>query len=216
MSAKRLSTISLAILLASGTTAALAGGPDTPACMPALPHGFYFGAGPNYTFGNAMTQWGNSNQVNLGLRGWGGEVFAGYDTVFLNRFYAGANMFFSMNDVRTKGTLIANTTGSAQLDYLWGISVEPGYMPADNVHLYAKIGLADGYFEIKDAAGNENDYSDFGWFIGAGTDVAVSQDLSIRPEYTYYVFGKKTSGNPNAAVRPRFGMFAVSLTYHFS
>ena len=217
MSAKRLSIISTTIALALGSTVAFAGGPDTPSCSPALAHGFYIGAGPNYSFGTSLSQWNNSpTTFRLGMRGWGGQMFAGYDYMFLQRFYAGANIFFSMNDVKTKGTVTTGVTGNVNLDYVWGVSVEPGFMPADNVHLYGKLGVADGYLELKDQGTTTNDYSSMGWFLGAGAEVAVSHDFGIRSEYKYFDFGKKSSGTPNATVRPRFGMFSVSLTYHFS
>lgn len=217
MSATRLSKISLTIAIALSSTIAFAGGPDTPSCGPMLPHGFYLGAGPNYTFGTSLSQWNSSpTTFRLGMRGWGGQAFVGYDHMLTQRFYAGANIFFSTNQANTKGTITPGVTGHISLDYIWGLSIEPGFMPADNVHIYAKLGPASGYLEIKDQSQTTNDFSQLGWFIGAGTELAVSHDFGIRSEYQYFDFGKKNSGNPNATVRPRFGMFSVSLTYHIA
>jgi opacity protein-like surface antigen len=215
MSAKRLSIISLAIAAAFGSTVAIAGGPDMPSCQPALNTGFYLGAGPNYGFGTSMSNFGTATKFRQGMRGWGGDLYAGWDTVLLHRFYMGLNTFIMFNDINSKGD-IGNQTGHVRLDYIWGLDAEPGYVPADNVHLFARVGVANGWMEIEDSAGTKNDFSHFGLMLGLGSEVGVGDNFGIRLTYTYYDFGKKQSGNPEAIVRPYFGISELSLNYHFA
>lgn len=217
MSAKKLTSLATATALTLSCSFAFAGGPDQMSCQPtALNTGFYIGAGPNYGFGTSVSNWGTSQRFRQGMRGWGGQLLGGYDYRLPNRrFYLGANMFFQFNDINSRGTTVANTYGHIDLDYLWGVVAEPGYVPADNVHLYARIGAAYGWFELENSVPTTNDYSKFGFLLGVGSEVALSQNFALRGDYTFYNFGKEQSGNPSAIVRPFYGIFGLTLTYHF-
>ncbi len=221
MSVKKTLLLSAAAAVAAlGSTAVLAGGPDHMSagrCGHYLRHGFYFGAGPSYTFGDISAINSTLAQPNqdadLAARGWGGGLYAGWDTMATDNFALGAQLFLNFYDVDTDKDGAINVKTS--LNYNWGVALEPGYHPAHNVNLYGRLGLANGNIEVKNTGtGTSNTYNEFGWLVGLGSELALGHNVSARAQYTYYDYGKKTNNNTNAEVTPRFGEVMLGISYH--
>lgn len=220
MSVKKTLILSAAAMLALGSTAVLAGGPDHMSagrCGHVLRHGFYFGGNPSYSFADVKTTQTDVAQ-DVAARGWGLGVYAGWDTMATENFSIGAQAFLNFYDVKTSvDTDIATDDLDAEtkLSYNYGIAIEPGYHPAHNVNLYARLGIANGHFEVTDTDSNaSNNYNKFGWLAGLGSELALGHHVSARAQYTFYDYGKHTSGNLGVDTTPRYGEVSLGISYH--
>ncbi|PHQ78521.1 MAG: hypothetical protein COB66_08725 [Coxiella sp. (in: Bacteria)] len=215
MSVKKILMLTAAAGFALASANVLAGGPDRMGGMcdaAHVHHGFYLGGGAARLLGYSNSSYNSQLNYSAGLNGWGGQLFAGYDAMVTPHFLLGGNAFIGFYDTHVQRHDLANT-GGLKLNYMYGLSVEPGYMVASNVHLFARLGFAEGDFDINDA-GNSSNFEKFGWLIGVGSDVAITDQFSIRGMYTHYEFQKKTTTTPTSTVQPRFGEFMLGLTYH--
>jgi opacity protein-like surface antigen len=219
MSVKKTLILSAAAALALGSTAVLAGGPDHMSagrCGDTLRHGFYFGAGPSYSFGDIDTTdiTTATNNVNMAARGWGVGAYAGWDTMATENFSIGAQAFLNFYDVD-----VVKHNGASDIDtdleYNYGVAIEPGYHPAHNVNLYGRLGFADGHFEVKNTtSASSSTFSEFGWLVGFGSELALGHHISARAQYTYYDYSKKTLTSADAIVRPKYGEVQLGVSYH--
>lgn len=215
MSVKKLLILSASAGLALASASVLAGGPDNmgPACDAAhVNHGFFFGAGFNRTMGASKTTGNAGDYVTVGSKGWGGQLFAGYDVMLSHSFDLGADAFFNFYNVKTRHADLA-TVDKVRLNHMYGFAVDPAYMVASNVHIKLRLGGANGDIKVADNS-NSNTFNKWGWLVGLGTDVAFTNQLSLEAMFTHYSFGKKTTTTPATTTSPRFGEYAVSLVYH--
>lgn len=96
------------------------------------------------------------------------------------------------------------TTASASVDNLFMIRGRFGFVPAERWLLGATAGLAVGEVDMRNnvdefnGAGRQfkarNSETKTGWTIGLEAGYAVTSNLMLRADYTYYDLGKARSG----------------------
>lgn len=201
------SGVTLAFLLSSST--ALAKTPlykgnavykDSPVFNP-LPKwtGFYLGAGAG------MGSWTANSHVNFdgaaltaGVRtgGFGGfgSLLAGYDYQFNRTIVAGAfvdgNLGNASGDIEFPGVV-----GTLTESGTWGVGVRLGGLINPTSLPYLALGFSRTYFNSANLnlalPGNPSSglstpsFGCSGWFAGAGLEVKITSNLSLKGEYRY-------------------------------
>lgn len=186
------------IILSAFITTALVGATFAEAPSPAF-HGFYIGAGLNYTnekfnIKGSFTPIGGvaeEKSVTASLKGGGVKLFGGYGTIVSQGLYLGGELALGydriIGDSGSKGLKSNN-----KLNY--SIAGRLGYA-ISSILPYIKFGYEGrpsidiGALSIK-----RN-----GFILGGGIDVAVSRCVFIRGEYIHG-FGTKTNKSGNANI----------------
>lgn len=206
----------IAAVVAMTASAALANGKyrpgpalAEPCCQPNWT-GFYIGAGGGYsTFINENTSFDFGAppiQVqptqDTGGDGWFGTVVVGYDVkiapavvvgLFADYDWTGAE-----GDWRTRAAG-ANVSGSYSQDSAWAVGGRIGWLSNPGTLLYVTGGYTEAKFDqvnFADFLGINSDRfiretSFDGWFVGAGLETQLVNNLSLRLEYRYSDFGKE-------------------------
>ncbi|MDF0601470.1 outer membrane beta-barrel protein [Psychromarinibacter sp. C21-152] len=171
-------TLVIASVAALATAPAFAGNltpadPDpvvTPPPAPATPVGY------DWTgfYAGAQLGWGHVENGNNDANGFGGGVHAGYDWDF-GDIVVGVAADYDL-------TAIESNSGNATLDNVARAKLRAGY-DVGKVLFYGTGGAAwaQGSF-------SGTDYSDNGWFAGAGAEYRVNEKVSIAGEALYHVF----------------------------
>ncbi|MFD0986702.1 outer membrane protein [Methyloligella solikamskensis] len=81
----------------------------------------------------------------------------------------------------------------------------------------AGISVADTDVKIKGPVTKSDSGADFGWNIGGGAEVALTQDWSFRFDYQYTDFGSETISYPGGDVKfdNSTNTYRGSISYHF-
>lgn len=177
-----------------------------------LGNGFYAGIGGAYVFGASNASFGSNPQSNIGSNGFGGQILAGYDAL-ISSFYIGGQGFGGFYGATTDGNITA-TTGKVNLNYLWGGIAEPGYHLASNANLFLRAGVIGGNVTVENTLGTNASFNKIGYAVGAGTEIGVTNNISIRGQYTFY--GLANEDIIETSVSPFFGEALMSVVYHFA
>ena len=190
---KNFASILLATSVAAG--AAQAGGVAAPVAEPqpmvmpaAVPQtdwtGFYAGASLGYA--DADAEFG-VNPLAIEADGPIGGLFAGYQQDF-GRFVLGGE--FDANIANADADIEA-LTGiddiDVALDQLHRLKLRAGY-DAGNALVYGVVGAAYANVNEDSDAFGEFDYDDWGYVVGLGTDVRVSDNVTVGAEVLYHQF----------------------------
>ena len=170
---KSLPLIAAAAFVAAGP--ALAGSISEPAPEPTIaPAPVPVASGPDWTGFYAGGQLGYANiDTNVaGVDGDGliGGLIAGYDYDF-GTWVLGAGVDYDFADI--------NLGGAADLEEVWRLKVRGGYKLGDGL-LYATGGYANA---DTDVLGDDD-----GYFIGAGYEHMLTQNVSLGGEVLYHEF----------------------------
>ncbi len=162
----------------------------------------------------ALTSFGQ----DAGGKGWLGKVGLGYDYQFMGNFVLGAfadadwsniSGQYSINTAIVPGGLItaSNLTGTYKNDWSWSAGARIGYVALPGLLTYFNAGYTEGHFKGTNFLNtgtplaatvtgiNLGDQSRGGYFVGGGTEYAVSQipGLFWKNEVRFSDFGNKTN-----------------------
>lgn len=205
-------SVGVAAVITLTASAALANGRyhpgSEPCCQPNW-SGLYLGAGVGYsTFINDHTSFefgAPSTPVSApqdtGGQGWLGTVIVGYDHQIGTRLVIGAFVDFDWTGAegnwrdRAAG---ANVAGEYAQESAWAVGGRIGWLSSPTTLLYVTGGYTEAKFDqvnLVDFAGINSDRiirgtSFDGWFIGAGLETQLINNLSLRLEYRYSDFGE--------------------------
>lgn len=181
--------------------------------------GFYAGANVGYGWGKADTNLAPPNTFNTG--GFNGGVQAGYnfqagDLVFGVEADAQlANIYYSQN-------LAGGAKSKVGVDAFGTLRGRVGYS-FDAFMPYATAGLAvgRGTASYTNGAGVEtaNSQTHVGWTLGAGVEVAVTDQITAKAEYLYTNLGTQpyAAGYPTGGANTNldFGTIRFGVNYKF-
>jgi outer membrane immunogenic protein len=90
-------------------------------------------------------------------------------------------------------------TANYKLDWFGTLRGRVGFLPTDRILLYATGGLAYGHFAA-DAPALPLSWGSTraGWTVGAGTEVAIDRNWSVKLEYLYMDLGNVGGGSSSA------------------
>ncbi len=169
------------------------------------------------------------SRVGMGSEGPLGGVQAGYNVQF-GMFVAGVEADISWTDVDGETIYSAvdrflfpgaatNSTFRSELEWLGTLRARAG-VAFDRAFIYATGGLAAGEvtsaFAVSiPAVGYSpppwaSDDTQFGWTLGAGVEVALTNNISVKGEYLYYDLDNQTIHATDPATFP-----GQSLDYTF-
>ena len=141
--------------------------------------GPYAGATVGYGFGGTTS---GAAGGSIATNGWLFGGFAGYN------WQSGNFVYGLEGDLGYNGMNSGNGTTYARQGLEGSLRARFGYAASDNVLLYATAGGAGSQVRIYDAAGNATG-SAFGWTVGAGADVKMTNNVFGRLEYRYNDYG---------------------------
>ncbi|MBC8130411.1 MAG: porin family protein [Rhizobiaceae bacterium] len=166
----------------------------------------FTGAPVSAAFGNNFTSGFDSSFI--------GGAHVGYDQQF-GQFVVGAVIDINAMDMNTKTSAFSNTpafyTTERSLDYLATARLRAGYTVVPTALAYVTGGLAYGEVEYDfftdspAVTGNsrslatardasvDSDEDDFGYTIGGGMEVMVTESISFGAEYLYTNLGGSSS-----------------------
>ena len=196
--------------------------------------GFYAGANAGYAFSgdDKLGIYGpayvpTANAGNLGVRGFKGGLFAGYNWQMSNMpIIVGleADINLSGADRKVSGITAGGTAFAASSKVPWDGSVRArlGY-GFDRTLLYVTGGFAFGGNEYKltttapVVTSLSNDDTRAGYTVGAGVDYAFTNNLFGGLEYRYTNLGKKTltNGVVTTTTTPDWHQVMARIGYKF-
>jgi outer membrane immunogenic protein len=137
--------------------------------------GFYVGAQAGYVFADSTAG---------DFDGFAGGVHAGYNHQINNWVFGiEADVEYSGADASAAGTTI-------EAEWLGSVRGRIGYA-FDRVLVYGTGGVAFGGFDVSTVAVGSDSATHVGWTVGAGVEVAVTQNVTARAEYRYTDLGDK-------------------------
>jgi outer membrane immunogenic protein len=165
--------------------------------------GFYVNAGLGYGFWSADTTTHNANpaQLSLGVdqiqggRGWLGIVGVGYDRRFTPNIVAGAFADFDLTSL--KGTIQDQDpfiAGEIKQQTAWAAGVRAGWLFTPDFLGYVNGGYTRARFSGADMVDTHFGlnrsfttpaFTAPGWFVGGGTETALTPGWFWRNEYRY-------------------------------
>lgn len=180
--------------------------------------GFYAGGNVGYGWGKATTSLAAPYDT-LNTAGFNGGVQAGYN------FQAGELVFgveadAQLSNIYYSQTIGANTT-KVGVDYFGTLRGRVGYS-FDAFMPYATAGIAAGRGTAANTNGGvttTNSQTHVGWALGAGVEVAVTDQVTAKAEYLYTNLGSQTysAGFPGGGGTTNldFGTIRVGVNYKF-
>jgi outer membrane immunogenic protein len=181
--------------------------------------GFYVGLNAGYTFANRGRASYNGNAAYLAL---GGAVPQSYNirrNGFIGGAQAGYNIqsgafvygiegdidFATGRKTRTVVAPFATGSARSELNWLGTVRGRVGFLVTDRWLAYATGGLAVGETKLRnrlvgnagtplvgDVWSGSNSRTRAGWTLGAGTEYAITNNLTAKLEYLYYDLGRQT------------------------
>ena len=145
--------------------------------------GFYVGLQAGYAF--ADSDFGGD------LDGFVGGVHAGYNYQ-INNWVLGIEADVDYSAADASGT-VAGVAYDVDLEWLGSVRGRVGYA-FDRVLVYATGGVAFGGIDASATAAGvttSDDNTHVGWTVGAGVEVAITNNVTARAEYRYTDLGDK-------------------------
>ncbi len=194
--------------------------------------GLYAGVNGSYAGGTAQIDQSGANPYNWGINAsgyaLGGQV--GYNYQFANNVVLGAEADLQWADIT--GQTVTTALGSVQgtfggsIDYFGTLRARAGYA-FGRVLPYVTGGAAYGKtsytFTSVNLAAPANSYdlsqsgTQWGWTLGAGLEVALTDHWTVKAEYLYVDLGTlnvNTSSSPRTLDLP-FNDLKVAVNYKF-
>lgn len=157
-----------------------------------LTSGLYLGLG----IGSRVNYTNNTPTAYTGLQG---TVLGGYSMNW-DDFYTGLEIFIQDNmQINNYST----SRGSAKSSWGYGFSVLPGYLIADNVLGFARLGIISTRFSTGNTMAT-------GGQVGLGMQTALCMNWDLRGEYIYSFYNSLTSGTVG---NPKSQEYNLSLIY---
>ena len=148
----------------------------------------------------AQVGYGWQRSVNQSQKGWMLGGFLGYNYQFDNSpVVIGVETDLNWTDQDGKRNARGGTTKVSK-DWNGATRARVGYA-FDRVLVYGAAGLAYENREVKRNPGGKDDKTATGWTVGAGVDVAVTDNVFVRGEYRYTDYGKDSFKLPNNTLK---------------
>ncbi len=176
------------------------------------------------------------SSASFDMAGGFGGIQAGYNWQFGRKWVTGIEADFDWSNIDGSGTgpatiafaaTPANFNASQKVEWFGTLRARLGYLPADNVLLYATAGLAYGQVEgsasvvlppgLSNSTGNfgfsyacggiyggptcfsgSHTRSSAGWTVGAGAEYAFARSFALKIEYLYVNLGSDGLAIPAA------------------
>lgn len=178
--------------------------------------GLYAGANLGYSWGRADTN--IVGQPDYDMRGFSGGVQAGYNFEAGSLVFGGEADFQLANIYNTQSS--GGTTYKLGVDGFGSIRGRVGYS-FDAFMPYATAGIAIGRGTASATTGPvtvSESQMHYGWTVGAGLEVAVTDQITAKGEYLYTDLGTQTYGSGMLApgtANINFGTARVGVNYKF-
>ncbi len=223
---KALSTVTVALgVLVAGT--AVANAQQSANQNPVS--GFYVGGVlgyDNYSLNSSATlpTYGVSGAINgLGADGVAGGAIVGYNIPLGPQFIAGIEGSFRYSDADVSTTVTGLGSAGAKARESWGLGARVGFVPVDNVMLYASGGWTQGRFktEVANAAGTtiySGKDSQDAWRIGGGVEAALGSQWTARMDYTYANYSNydiALSNTDSVFIKPTSHQVSLAISRYF-
>lgn len=179
--------------------------------------GAYVGAFAGYSDGDVDTTVG-SIADDTGIDGFTFGGYTGYGKTF-DKLYIGGEAEIGYTDLDGSGT-VGSLSASYETDWSYGLSARAGYLVTPTVLAYGRVGYQWTEFEgtATSAATAVNfDRTFDGWRLGGGVEVAITDNLLSRVEYTYtdYDTYDLTAGASVGGLEPSDHAVRIGLGYRF-
>lgn len=177
-------------------------------------NGFYLGVTGGYGFGSGRAT-GGVGSLPLDLDGGLASVFAGYN------WQQGAIVLGLEADIGTGGLSASIPTVAGRLDAdlnaLGSFRGRVGYLMTPALMLYATGGLAWASMDFNLTGGQARSETFFGYQIGAGGELAISDQIGLRLEYVYTDLGSERviHGGQQSVYDPDFHTVRAGLSFKF-
>lgn len=182
--------------------------------------GLYVGANAGYAFGGEDDV-GISPRIggvgDLELNGIFGGLGVGYNYQ-IDQIVLGVE-----GDIQLSGISDSDSNGlydtENDVNYFGTLRGRAGWA-FDQTLLYATGGLAFGDFDYEVKGGNvsiDDNFSNWGYVVGAGVEQAIDENLSIKAEYLYANFGEEDleEGGFTTHATPDFHLARIGVNYRF-
>ncbi len=174
--------------------------------------GVYVGGQVGYSNINVELTVAGLGSADDNLDGFGGGGFTGYG-VINGPYYVAVEAELGYDGAdwsATSGGLTLDI--EAQLTY--GVGFRVGYVVADNVLLYGRVGWIRTNIEAS-ATGFGSDDEDFdGLRVGAGVEGMLADNIGVRGEYTYTIY-EDPSDLSGLEIDLNQHLFRVGVAYYF-
>jgi len=209
----RMMVSAVALAAVMSTSAAMADGYErgpryaAPCCAPSW-SGFYLGAGVGYgsfveseTTVNTATGIPDHPSTDFGGKGVLGTVIVGYDHQIGN-LVLGAFADFDWSGAKgTMSDIAGGPTlwGSVEQDSAWAVGGRAGLLTGPKTLVYLSGGYTQAKFDsfsLSSISGatvrSADSQTHNGWFLGAGMETKLVDNLSLRLEYRFSDYGEKS------------------------
>ena len=194
---KLLLATSSIVAFAAGAQAADLGVPRSPVASAVVAPafnwtGFYLGAHAGYGFGRTTpSDAGLSFPMNTSGGLVGGQIGFNYQ---INQIVLGAEADLAFAGISGSRASLAPQVLFVRTSMLGSVRARAGFA-VDRALLYVTggLGIQGGSFATNCWAGAER-YTRTGWTLGAGVEYALTQNWTVKAEYSYYNLGTRTLG----------------------
>jgi outer membrane immunogenic protein len=168
--------------------------------------GWYFGATAGYGSADFSTSRGDvsaGGAMGGGLLGWNwqeGPIVIGLEGDILAADVSGSRRGMSPT-----------------IDWMTDLRARAGVTVTPQVLLFATLGIAWADIDLPVRGRAARDAHFFGWSVGGGAEVALSQNWSARFDYQFTDFGSETVSYPGGPIKydPDVNTYRGSLIYRF-
>lgn len=173
-----------------------------------------------------------ARSTNTGGTLFNGALFGGYGKTF-GQFYVGGELVVALTSGNVPAGTIDSNTGISEpgkFQSKWSINplFRVGGLIAPKTLAYIKAGMANTGFEITSIGGTDsnNQYTTYkkniwGFSTGAGLETLITEKISIRLDYTFNLYPKKTwpvggGATPDTGkIMPRENIVRIGAAYNF-
>lgn len=141
----------------------------------------------------------NYNNTPAAFKGLEGTLSLGY-AMLNSSFYLGSEIF-AQHDAQLQN--YRNNSASLKTTWGYGLSVIPGFILADTIMGYLRVGVINTHFE---ASGG----TITGGQVGVGLQAAVAENWDIRSQYVYSFYESLSD-----LAAPRSDDFSIGFIYKF-
>jgi len=170
------------------------------------PYGVYAWYGP-YLGLNLGYQWGSVTNSGASPNGFAGGVQGGYN------WQSGSFVYGLETDLNLSNA--NDRFASYQFSNPWfGTLRGRGGIVLNNILFYATLGVAYGDGAV-DFGGLSESHWHFGWTAGAGMEIGLTQNWSLKAEYLYIDLSQENYALTGASNGFKDNLLRFGINYHF-